>query len=117
MGPLASDISEATPSPLNVALINSRLDLMASLAWLASRVASVATLADWPTIRLLLKAIISFFEFPWCLPKPRSVVSSGSCISLATASMVRVASLMASLRGPTRLVAQGLLGQRRLMML
>ncbi len=117
MGPLASDISEATPNHLKAALIDSRLNLMASLASSASRVASITTLADWPTIRLLLKAIISFFEFPRCLPKPRSVVLSGSWISLATASMVQVASLMASLRGPTHLAAQGLLGQRRLMML
>jgi hypothetical protein len=99
VGPLTSDISEATPNPLRAALINSRLALMASPASLANRVASVATPADWPTIRLLLKAIISFFEFPRCLPNPRSVVSLGSRISLATASMVWDASLMADLSG------------------
>ncbi len=99
VGSLASNISEATSSPLKAALIDSRFDLMASLASSASQLASVATLADWPTIRLLLKAIISFFEFPRCLPRPLSVVSSGSWISLATASMVWAASLIASLRG------------------
>jgi hypothetical protein len=78
VGPLASDMSEAAPSPLKAALINSRLVLMASPASLASRVASVAMSAAWPTIRLLLTAIISFFEFPRCLANPRSVVSSGS---------------------------------------
>ncbi len=44
-GPLASDMSEAAPISLSAALIDSWLTLMASHASLASRVASVATLA------------------------------------------------------------------------
>ncbi len=67
MGPLASEVSEATPSPLRATLFTSRLDLMISPASLASLVASVAMIAACPTIRLLLRAIISFFEFPSCL--------------------------------------------------
>ncbi len=46
VGPLASDMSEAAPSPLNAVLIDSRLALIASHTLLASRVASTATPAD-----------------------------------------------------------------------
>jgi hypothetical protein len=67
VGPLASEMSESAPSPLRAALIVSRLALMASPASLASLVASTATLAACPIIRLLLRAIISFFETPSCL--------------------------------------------------
>ncbi len=87
MGPLTSEMSDAAPSSLNAALIDSRLALMASHASFASRVASNAMPADWSTTRPLLTAIISFFEFPSCLPNPRSMVSSGSVISFAAASM------------------------------
>jgi hypothetical protein len=67
VGPLASEMSEATPNPLRAALITSQLDLMTSPASLTRLVASVATLAACPTIRLLLRVIMSFFEFPSCL--------------------------------------------------
>jgi hypothetical protein len=54
-------MSDAAPISLSAALIDSRLVLMASHASFASRVASIATLADWPTARSLLMAMISFF--------------------------------------------------------
>jgi hypothetical protein len=87
-GPLASDMSDAAPISLNAALIDSRFALMASHASLARRVASVATLAGWPTARFLLRAMISFFELPSCFPNPRRTVSSGLVSSLVAASAV-----------------------------
>ncbi len=99
VGPLTSDMSEAAPSPLRAAFIVSRLDLMASQASLASLLASVAMPAAWPTIRLLLRAIISFFAVPSFLVRSHNLSSPGSWISLATASARWVAVSMAFLRG------------------
>jgi hypothetical protein len=81
VGPLTSDMSEAAPSPLRAAFIVSRLNLMVSPALLASLLASVAMLAAWPTIRLLLRAIISFFAVPSFLARSRNLSSPGSWIS------------------------------------
>ncbi len=78
VGLLTSDMSEAAPYPLRAAFIVSRLDLMASPASLASLVASVAMLAAWPTIRLLLRAIIFFFAVPSFLARSRNLSSLGS---------------------------------------
>ncbi len=86
VGPLTSDMSEAASSPLRATFIVSRLDLMASPASLASLLASVATLAAWPTIRLLLRAIITFLAVPSFLARSRNLSSPGSWISLATVS-------------------------------
>ncbi len=114
MGPLASDMSDAAPISLSAALIDSLLTLMASHASLAKRVASVATLAGWPTARFLLRAMISFLEPPNCFPNPRRTVSSGSANSLVTASAVYRAWLMAFLRGARQSVAPSRGGWPRL---
>ncbi len=78
VGPLTSDMSEAAPSPLRAAFIVSRLDLMVSPASLASLLASVAMLAAWATIKLLLRAIISFFAAPSFLARSCNLSSLGS---------------------------------------
>jgi hypothetical protein len=72
---------------------------MFSHASSAKRVASAATPAGWPTIKFLLKAMISFLELPNCLPSPRRTVSSGSLSSLFVVLAVSRAFSIASLRG------------------